>query len=66
MEEKSSKPKQKHTAFDEGDPLSFKELLQVRNSEAALILLVIPFILTFWVYYGKQADFVLLFKGFHK
>ncbi len=66
MEEKSNKSKQKKPAYDNGEPISLKELIQVRNSETALILLVIPFILTFWVYYGKQADFDLLFKGFNK
>ncbi|MFH1941794.1 MAG: type II CAAX endopeptidase family protein [bacterium] len=47
-----------------GDALSFKSLFQQRDPESSLILIVIPIILTVWVYYGKQADFDQLFKGF--
>lgn len=68
MEAKSakSKGKEKEFASFEAETISFKELIQVKNSETALILLVVPFILTFWVYYGKQADFDQLFQGFQK
>ncbi len=63
MKENPSPAKSKKSDA-EPSPFSFKELIQVRNSESALILLVVPFILTFWVYYGKQADFDQLFQGF--
>lgn len=63
MKEDSSPSKSQKPSYD-SNPISFRELIQVRNSESALILLIVPFILTFWVYYGKQADFDRLFKGF--
>jgi membrane protease YdiL (CAAX protease family) len=44
--------------------ISFKTLFQQRDSESTFILFIVPIILTFWVYYGKQADFDQLFKGF--
>ena len=43
--------------------ITFKTLIQERDQESALILLVVPILLTLWVYYGKQADFTQLFKG---
>ncbi len=44
--------------------IGFKTLFQQRDSESTLILFIVPIILTFWVYYGKQADFDQLFRGF--
>lgn len=44
--------------------ISLKTLLKQRDSESFFILFIIPIILTIWVYYGKQADFDQLFKGF--
>jgi len=44
--------------------ISFKTLFQQRDSESTFILFIVPIILTLWVYYGKQADFDQLFRGF--
>jgi len=45
-------------------PLSFKQLFKQRDPESAFILFIVPILLTLWVYYGKQQDFDVLFKGF--
>lgn len=44
--------------------ISFKTIFQQRDSESTFILFIVPVILTLWVYYGKQADFDQIFKGF--
>ena len=44
--------------------ISFKELFRQRDPESSFILIVVPILLTVWVYFGKQADFDQLFKGF--
>ena len=44
--------------------IGFKTLFQKRDSESTIILFIVPIILILWVYYGKQADFDQLFKGF--
>jgi membrane protease YdiL (CAAX protease family) len=44
--------------------LDLKTLLRERDPESSFILLLIPILLTIWVYFGKQADFTQLFKGF--
>jgi membrane protease YdiL (CAAX protease family) len=46
------------------DQIGFRTLIRERDPESSFILLIVPIILTFWVYYGKQADFDQLFKGF--
>jgi membrane protease YdiL (CAAX protease family) len=46
------------------ESITFKGMLRQRDPESSLILLLVPVILTLWVYYGKQADFDALFKGF--
>jgi membrane protease YdiL (CAAX protease family) len=48
----------------DGKRLTFRSLIQQRDPESSFILFIVPIILTFWVYYGKQADFDQLFKGF--
>jgi len=48
----------------EETPIDFKKLFQQRDPESSFILFLIPVLLTIWVYYGKQADFNQLFKGF--
>jgi membrane protease YdiL (CAAX protease family) len=47
-------------------PLSLRSILKQRDPESSLILFLVPIILTIWVYYGKQADFDTLFKGFEE
>jgi len=56
-------PKNNKTAGKEG-PITFKTILQQRDPQSSLILLIVPVLLTIWVYFGKQADFDQLFKGF--
>ena len=46
------------------ETLSFQDIIRQRDPEATFILFTVPIILTVWVYYGKQADFDQLFKGF--
>lgn len=48
----------------DNDIIDFKTLVRHREPESSFILLIVPIILTFWVYFGKQADFDSLFKGF--
>ncbi len=45
-------------------PITFKSLFKERDPESSFILLIVPILLTVWVYYGKQADFDALFNGF--
>ncbi len=45
--------------------LNFKTLFKQRDPESSFILFIVPILLTVWAYYGKQADFDQLFKGFH-
>ena len=65
MAKKFSEIEEKHKSEKNDRPISFKSLLRQRDPESSFILLVVPIILTIWVYYGKQADFDQLFKSFH-
>ncbi|HDQ45568.1 MAG TPA: CPBP family intramembrane metalloprotease [bacterium] len=49
---------------DRDGELSLRSLLREGEKESVLILITIPLILLFWVYFGKQADFERLFQGF--
>ena len=55
---------EKQKRVENNSPISFKTLFQQRDPETSFILFIVPVILTVWVYYGKQADFDQLFKGF--
>lgn len=43
---------------------NLRALFQGEERESLLILFIVPILLTIWVYFGKQADFNQLFKGF--
>ena len=57
-------PEGRRTGVKEGIPIDFKTLFQQRDPESSFILFIVPIILTVWVYFGKQADFDQLFRGF--
>ena len=61
-----SKPDKQKKASTYGSKVDFKTLIKERDPESSFILLLVPIILTFWVYYGKQADFDQLFRGFQE
>ena len=54
---KSTNTKNEHSAFHPG------ELLRECKQETSLILLLVPIVLTLWVYFGKQANATLLFPA---
>jgi membrane protease YdiL (CAAX protease family) len=58
------KTKNRAKKAEEVSPVTFKTIFQQRDPESSLILFVVPILLTIWVYFGKQADFDQLFKGF--
>jgi membrane protease YdiL (CAAX protease family) len=63
MPEKSEDQEGKTTWTGSG-PLTLKNLFKQRDPESSFILFIVPVLLTGWVYFGKQADFDALFKGF--
>ncbi len=65
MNRNPSNPDTKQKIMNSKDSVSFKTLFRQRDPEPSFILFIVPIILTIWVYYGKQADFDQLFKGFH-
>lgn len=65
MESKYSEMTEKQKRGKENNAINFKSLFKQRDPESSFILLIVPVILTIWVYYGKQADFGQVFKGFH-
>ena len=48
----------------ENNHITFRMIFKERDHESSFILFLIPILLTLWVYFGKQADFTQLFKGF--
>jgi len=65
MMKEVSNSERRRNELKEETPIDFKTLFQQRDPESSFILFVVPIVLTVWVYFGKQADFDQLFKGFH-
>jgi len=46
------------------DKYTLRNIMGERDHESSFILLIVPVLLTFWFYYGKQTDFEQVFSGF--
>lgn len=64
MSRNPSISEEKQNKFRKNNPLDFKTLFQQREPESSFILFIVPVILTVWAYFGKQAGFDQLFRGF--
>jgi len=57
-------PEEKQNKFRKNNLLDFKTLFKQSEPESSFVLIIVPVILTVWAYFGKQAGFDQLFRGF--